>query len=97
MYLTELTVDRNMLMTQSSFFGHLFSIPEILKLTEKLFEQWNWNWSKEKFPHYRTVSIKMYLNSLSIERIQIFVPFDDLLVHRDIEVRDRSMIKNWLS
>ena len=40
---------------------------------------------------------QMYLNSLSTERIQIFVPFDGPLVHRDIEVRDRSMIKNWLS
>ncbi|CAF0781196.1 unnamed protein product [Rotaria sp. Silwood1] len=84
-------------MTVVPHFNDCIPTPKMLNLTGKLFEQWNWNWPTEKFPHHRIVSINMYLNSVQTRKIEQVIPFDGLIVYKDIEVKDRPMIENWLS
>ncbi|CAF2532925.1 unnamed protein product [Rotaria sp. Silwood2] len=97
LYLAELTVDTNTLMIVVPHLNDCIPTPKTLNLTEKLFEQWNWNCSTEKFSHHRIVSINMYLSSTPTRNIEQVIPFDDPIVYKDIEVRDRLMIENWLS
>lgn len=97
LYITELTIDTNTLMTIVPFSDQRILTVKTLQSTGKLFEHWNWSQATKKFPHHLSLSINMYLNSVPNQNTEQFVSLDGLIVYKDIEMRDQSMIENWLS